>query len=99
MFEVRLAACEAGRGRYGRSAALLDHAEKAAVGTEDVFIWLTILRVRAHLSAAGRVPGKSDLSAFETDTEIPWNPAYGAYSVLSLGLVGLVVLGFIPAHK
>ena len=30
---------------------------------------------------------------------VPWNPAYGEYSVLILGLVGLVVLGFIPAHK
>jgi hypothetical protein len=30
---------------------------------------------------------------------VPWNAAYGEYSVLILGLVGLVVLGFIPAHK
>jgi Na+/melibiose symporter-like transporter len=30
---------------------------------------------------------------------VPWNPAYGQYSVLILGLVGLVFLGFIPAHK
>jgi hypothetical protein len=27
---------------------------------------------------------------------VPWNPAYGYYSVLILGLVGLVFLGFIP---
>jgi Na+/melibiose symporter-like transporter len=30
---------------------------------------------------------------------VPWNVAYGEYSVLILGLVGLVILGFIPAHK
>ncbi len=30
---------------------------------------------------------------------VPWNAGYGEYSVLILGLVGLVVLGFIPAHK
>jgi hypothetical protein len=30
---------------------------------------------------------------------VPWNAAYGEYSVLILGLVGLVILGFIPAHK
>jgi hypothetical protein len=28
-----------------------------------------------------------------------WVPAYGLYSVLILGLVGLVVLGFIPTAK
>ena len=30
---------------------------------------------------------------------VPRNPAYGEYSVLILALVGLVFLGFIPAHK
>lgn len=30
---------------------------------------------------------------------VPWNAGYGEYSVLFLGLVGLVILGFIPAHK
>ena len=30
---------------------------------------------------------------------VPWNAAYGEYSVLILGLVGLVVLGFIPAVR
>jgi hypothetical protein len=30
---------------------------------------------------------------------VPSNPAYGEYSVLILGLVGLVILGFIPASK
>ena len=30
---------------------------------------------------------------------VPKNPAYGEYSVLILALVGLVFLGFIPAHK
>jgi len=30
---------------------------------------------------------------------VPWNAAYGEYSVLILGLVGLVILGFILAHK
>lgn len=30
---------------------------------------------------------------------VPWNAAYGESSVLILGLVGLVVLGFIRAHK
>ncbi|MGC2187708.1 MAG: hypothetical protein WA607_04715 [Candidatus Sulfotelmatobacter sp.] len=30
---------------------------------------------------------------------VRWNPAYGLYGVLILGLVGLVFLGFIPAVK
>ena len=30
---------------------------------------------------------------------VPWNPGYGEHSVLILGLVGVVILGFIPAHK
>ncbi len=30
---------------------------------------------------------------------VPRNPAYGEYSVLILGFVGLVFLGFIPARK
>lgn len=30
---------------------------------------------------------------------VRWNPAYGLYSVLILGLVGLVFLGFIPTAK
>jgi hypothetical protein len=30
---------------------------------------------------------------------VPWNAAYGESSVLILGLVGLVIMGFIPAHK
>jgi hypothetical protein len=30
---------------------------------------------------------------------VPWNAAYAEYSVLILGLVGLVALGFIPAPK
>ena len=30
---------------------------------------------------------------------VPWNVAYGEYRVLILALVGLVFLGFIPAHK
>jgi hypothetical protein len=29
---------------------------------------------------------------------VPWNPAYGQYSVLILGLVGSVFLGFIPTR-
>jgi hypothetical protein len=30
---------------------------------------------------------------------VRWNPAYGLYSVLILGLVGLVFMGFIPTVK
>jgi hypothetical protein len=30
---------------------------------------------------------------------VPWNAAYAEYSVMILGVVGLGILGFVPAHK
>jgi len=79
LFEMRLAACEAGRGRYSRAGALLDHVQKATARVEDIHLWLSILRIRAHLAAAGHAPERFTLSDFENDESIHWSPAYAEY--------------------